>query len=488
MSVIQLQPDGQPSINEFFRDESLDHLGRIESALAGVAEGPPERTLLQSVFRSMHSLKGAAAALGLSAVVELVHGTESLLEGLIARRLHWSEEVATTIRDVCRTLESMIKHPDDPAVVDVHQSLLISLAVTSAEELDKSPVNVPLFRWEILLGPLDANDDAASARGLFKDVPELGVVELESSPRPGWLRWMLTSSSTAEVLVQVLSLHVDSSKLAVKPVTAGTESPSLLLADASAPLTDASTIKVSIAHLKKMETQIQLLHDAQDQLVLRFQQGGMLNQPDICASLQAVTQATEDLRQTLKASRKVRTAEVIKHFPLLVQNLAKKLDKDIVLILVGSELAVDRYVMQRLSEALVHLLRNSCDHGIEPRERRVLSGKPAQGTLTLSVRSSDTGLQIEVQDDGAGLSREVILDRAYKLGMLLDDPDTDEAVWALVLAPGFSTAPAVTELSGRGVGLDVVRCAVEALGGRLSIRSAPGQGTAFVIDVPLLTS
>jgi two-component system chemotaxis sensor kinase CheA len=144
--------------------------------------------------------------------------------------------------------------------------------------------------------------------------------------------------------------------------------------------------------------------------------------------------------------------------------------------------------MAQISEALVHLLRNSCDHGIEPAERRVLSGKPAQGTLTLSLRSNDSGLQVEVQDDGAGLSREAILGRAHQLGMLVPDPATDEAVWALVLAPGFSTAPAVTELSGRGVGLDVVRCAVEALGGHLSIRSAPGQGTAFVLTVPLKAS
>jgi two-component system chemotaxis sensor kinase CheA len=169
----------------------------------------------------------------------------------------------------------------------------------------------------------------------------------------------------------------------------------------------------------------------------------------------------------------------------LVENLAKQLGKDIVLHVKGSELELDRFVMAHISEALVHLLRNSCDHGIEPAERRILSGKPSQGTLTLSLCSSGSSLQVEVQDDGAGLSREAILGRAHQLGLSLPDPVTDEAVWALVLAPGFSTAPAVTELSGRGVGLDVVRCAVEALGGKLTIRSTPGLGTAFVLDVPL---
>ena len=484
-TAIQEQPDDRTAIDELFREESLDHLGRMESELAGIGEGPPERSLLQSMFRSMHSLKGTAAALGLNAVTGLVHGTESLLEGLLSGRLQWSEEVAAVMPQVCWALESMIKHRGDTVAADVHQSLLASLALFNPQELDTSAVHAPLFQWEILLGPLDADDDAVAAQELFKDLPDLGVVQQQSAPRPDWLRWVLTSSCTREVLVQVLSLHVDAGKLVVQAVSADAVSPALSRAQAGAPLTAAPTTQVSIAHLQKMEMQFQQLCDAQTHLRLLLQQGGMLNQPGICTSLQAVTQAIGELRQTLAASRRVRAAEVLKRFPLLVQNLANKLGKDIVLNVNGSELEVDRFVMAHISEALVHLLRNSCDHGIEPPERRVLSGKSAQGTLTLSMRSSDRGLQVEVQDDGAGLSREAILGRAHKLGMSLPDPASDESVWALVLAPGFSTAPTVTELSGRGVGLDVVRCAVEALGGHLSVRSAPGQGTAFVLDVPL---
>jgi two-component system chemotaxis sensor kinase CheA len=460
----------------------------MESELADIGKGPLERSLLQSMFRSMHSLKGTAAALGLSAVTELVHGTESLLEGLLARRLQWSQELASVMTQVCWALESMINHQGYPVVTEVHQSLLASLAFFNGEELDKSAGLSPSLQWEILLGPLDADDDAVAARDLFKDLPELGLIQQESSPRSDCLRWVLTSSCTQEVLVQVLSLHVAAGKVVVQEIPTDAQPPVLWSAQASEPLSAASSIKVSIAHLQTMDIQLHLACDAQAHLSLLLEQGGVLSQPDIRTSLQAVTQAIGDLRQTLAASRRVRAAEVLKRFPLLVENLAKQLGKDIVLHVKGSELEVDRFVMAQISEALVHLLRNSCDHGIEPAERRVLSGKPAQGTLTLSLRSNDSGLQVEVQDDGAGLSREAILGRAHQLGMLVPDPATDEAVWALVLAPGFSTAPAVTELSGRGVGLDVVRCAVEALGGHLSIRSAPGQGTAFVLTVPLKAS
>jgi two-component system chemotaxis sensor kinase CheA len=483
--AIQQQPDDQVASDELFRQESLDHLGRMASALAGIGDGPAEHSLWQSMFRSMHSLKGTAAALGLSPVAELVHGTESLLEGLLTRRLQWSQELASVMTQVCWTLEDMINHRGDPVAAEVHQSLLVSLAFFDAEELDKSAVPEPSLQWEILLGPLDADDDAVAAREMVKDLPELGLVQQESSPRPDCLRWVLTSSCSREALVQVLSLHVAAGKLVVQAMPADTPSPALMRVQASEPLSAASSIKVPVAHLQKMQMQLQEACKAQAQLRLLLEQGGVLNQPGIGISLQALTQATEDLRQTLAASRRVRAAEVLKRFPLLVENLAKQLGKDIVLHVKGSELELDRFVMAHISEALVHLLRNSCDHGIEPPERRVVSGKPAQGTLTLSLRSSDSSLQVEVQDDGAGLSREAILGRAHQLGLSLPDPVTDEAVWALVLKPGFSTAPAVTALSGRGVGLDVVRCAVEALGGKLTIRSAPGQGTAFVLDVPL---
>ena len=216
-----------------------------------------------------------------------------------------------------------------------------------------------------------------------------------------------------------------------------------------------------------------------------LQQAGVLSQPAVSTCLQAASHALDDLRQTLEDSRRVRAGEVLKRFPVLVQNLALKLGKDIVLHMEGVELEVDRFVMEQVSDAVLHLLRNSCDHGIENPDHRLSCGKPIQGRLTLALCSSAGRLYLEIKDDGAGLSREAILSRAQKLGISPPEPATDEDVWALVLAPGFSTAPSVTELSGRGVGLDVVRCAVEALGGQLSIHSSPGQGTSFVLDLPL---
>ena len=429
------------------------------------------------MFRSMHSLKGTAAALGMMPVTQLVHCAESLLEGLLGHRLLWSQEAASVISDVCLTLEAMLKDQADPTTTRFHAKLMERLALLLDAEQEAPMTAATLFQWDILVGPLDADDDALAARQMFSELPELGVVEHESSPRPDCLQWLLTSPCSAEVLLQVLSLHVGAHKLVIR--SAAPVAQALPAQPVATP-----AIKISIAHLKKMDLHFLQLRDAQAQLSAVLQQAGVLSQPAVSTCLQAASHALDDLRQTLEDSRRVRAGEVLKRFPVLVQNLALKLGKDIVLHMEGVELEVDRFVMEQVSDAVLHLLRNSCDHGIENPDHRLSCGKPIQGRLTLALCSSAGRLYLEIKDDGAGLSREAILSRAQKLGISPPEPATDD-VWALVLAPGFSTAPSVTELSGRGVGLDVVRCAVEALGGQLSIHSSPGQGTSFVLDLPL---
>jgi two-component system chemotaxis sensor kinase CheA len=176
---------------------------------------------------------------------------------------------------------------------------------------------------------------------------------------------------------------------------------------------------------------------------------------------------------------------VFSRFPRVVRDLAGKLGKQVDLKTVGEGTELDKGLIEKITDPLTHLVRNSLDHGIETPERRAAAGKNAKGTLTLKASHQSGNIVIEVIDDGGGLSRERILAKAREKGMAVGDAMTDNEVWQLIMAPGFSTAEQVTDVSGRGVGMDVVKKNIEGLGGKVELESSPGFGTRIIIRLPL---
>jgi two-component system chemotaxis sensor kinase CheA len=169
----------------------------------------------------------------------------------------------------------------------------------------------------------------------------------------------------------------------------------------------------------------------------------------------------------------------------VVRDLSQKLGKQVRLVLEGEATELDRGLIERLADPLTHLVRNSLDHGVEPPDVRAAAGKPGEGTITLKASHQSGHIVIEVSDDGAGLNRERILAKAQERGLPVTDSLTDQEVWALIFEAGFSTAETVTEVSGRGVGMDVVKRNITAMGGRIDIDSVPGSGTRMVVRLPL---
>jgi two-component system chemotaxis sensor kinase CheA len=171
----------------------------------------------------------------------------------------------------------------------------------------------------------------------------------------------------------------------------------------------------------------------------------------------------------------------------LVRDLSKKFDKPVNLIISGEGTEMDRNVMEEISDPLVHIIRNSLDHGIEDQETRRRNGKPEEGTVKLSAGYEGNEIWITVSDDGGGLNREKLIQKASDRGVLTGDPEemTDDEVWKLIFEPGFSTADKVSEISGRGVGMDVVKKNIEKLRGKIDLRSAEGQGSTFILRIPL---
>jgi two-component system chemotaxis sensor kinase CheA len=211
-----------------------------------------------------------------------------------------------------------------------------------------------------------------------------------------------------------------------------------------------------------------------------------INRPELMESAEVLLSLVEDIRDMALRLRMVAIGEVFSRFPRVVRDVSKELGKDIELSISGAESELDKSMVDKIGDPLMHLVRNSMDHGIEPAEIRLARGKPARGTVELNAYHESGSINIEVKDDGGGLDRERILKKAIESGLVsADDSLSDQDVYRLILAPGFSTAEKVTSLSGRGVGMDVVRSNIEALRGTLDIESVPGQSTTMRLCLPL---
>jgi len=205
----------------------------------------------------------------------------------------------------------------------------------------------------------------------------------------------------------------------------------------------------------------------------------------LVGGLTDLERTTRDLQESVMSIRMIPMSEVFGRFPRMLRDLAARLGKQVELRTVGEATELDKGMIEKLTDPLTHLVRNSLDHGIELPEQRLAAGKPAHGTLTLSAQHEGGCILIQVRDDGRGLDRARILAKARSNGMAVHDGMPDAEVWQLIFAPGFSTAEAVTDVSGRGVGMDVVRRNILSLGGSVDLSSEPGAGACVAVRLPL---
>ncbi len=205
----------------------------------------------------------------------------------------------------------------------------------------------------------------------------------------------------------------------------------------------------------------------------------------LISGIDLLARNTRDLQESVMSIRMLPMSMVFSRFPRVVRDLAGKLNKQVDLKTVGENTELDKSLIEKITDPLTHLIRNSLDHGLETPDKRIAAGKSPKGTITLKASHQGGNIVIEVIDDGAGLNRERILAKAREKGMNVHEGMTDAEVWLLIMAPGFSTAEAVTDVSGRGVGMDVVKKNIEGLGGRVELQSSPGHGTRISIRLPL---
>jgi len=435
-----------------FHSESLELLQTIEQGLLVLEENPADADTINSIFRAFHTLKGGAGLLHLDALRELAHDLESLLDAARRSELSITSEIINLILAGGDTLKHFTNEigdqlqgvkPGESIVVPTRQlrqrvraALHGGLSVTTAPARSLPAVSTP-------------------------QIPEL-----------------TTSENSAH------QVAAPASEPAALSAT-GTPSPK--------GHSDASAKTESAAGFVKLDTRkLDSLMDLVGELVIA--QSMVVQDPDVqrlpsrhlARTLRQLGRITTELQRTAMSLRMVPIRRTFQKMTRLVRDLAAQQHKQVQLVAEGEETELDRNIVEELSDPLVHMIRNSIDHGIESPAARESLGKPALGTIRLSASHQRGGIVIAIQDDGKGLDRDRILAKARERGLIKPDATpTEEETFALIFAPGFSTSEKVTDVSGRGVGMDVVRRNIEKLRGKIEIRSVAGQGTTFTIVLPL---
>ncbi|MFZ4287658.1 chemotaxis protein CheW [Variovorax sp. HJSM1_2] len=379
---------------------------------------------------------------------------------------------------------------------------------------------------ELSIGPMEHPEQADAITDLFRDIPGLGTVRALPTERKDMRLFEATTSSTNEDLLDLFIFHVQRELVHIRDITEPPEEPAgppvapgeeygffsgapggpveaAAPAPAAAPAAaakaeaaggkaggsqtqlEATTIRVDV---KKVDQLINLVGELViTQAMLAQNSHGLdpaLHQ-QLFAGLADLDRNTRDLQESVMSIRMIPMSIVFNRFPRMLRDLANKLGKKVEFVTQGEATELDKGLVEKITDPLTHLVRNSCDHGVEMPQDRIAAGKTPHGTITLAASHQGGSIVIDVRDDGRGMSREKILAKARERGLDVSNSMSDAEVWQLIFAPGFSTAETVTDVSGRGVGMDVVKRNIAALNGTVDIESNEGQGMKVSVRLPL---
>ncbi|MDQ3557541.1 MAG: chemotaxis protein CheA [Gemmatimonadota bacterium] len=490
---------------DLFLSESREHLAAINHLLLALEADPRAREPVEGVFRAVHTIKGMSPPMGYAAVAALAHVLENVLERVRRGDLAVGPELAELFFQGADALERAIESAladTDGAVAD--PLLLARLQTAAAAEtwprdaVPTVPVTVAAdagpaigLGVEVVVRG-DAALPAVRAMLVLRRARELGRVGAVAPPEPslsgedfaGTLRFVLESDQPADAVRAALVAVGDLERVVVaEPRASAPDAPAPEAPVGARPAATRS-VRVDLSRMDALMNSVGELVIARDRL-RQLAEGGS---PELAEALEQAGRLIGELQHEVVQARLVPVAQIFDRFPRLVRDAARALGKRVALVVEGENTEFDRSVLDEMGDPLVHLLRNAVDHGIETPAQRAGAGKPEAGTLRLVASRERSRVAIRVEDDGAGIRRDRVAARAVAAGLI--DADTahamaDEEMFRLLLHPGFSTAEAVTDVSGRGVGLDVVATRVRAMGGVLEIESAPGRGTAFTLRLPL---
>jgi two-component system chemotaxis sensor kinase CheA len=460
-----------PELAGMFIGEALDHLGTIEATVLQLEANPEDQKLLNDVFRPFHTIKGNAGALGVKSVQEFAHKVENLLDlGRSGKICIGPAETDVILKSV-DLLTTMI----NDLTARLAGSPAKDVRVTKTELMT---VIEHIVRPEAGSPPAPAVATAADAAKRPTGVPEAATPVVTQPQLVVTAPAAATAASLAPTEASKRPAEVVSAASPASP-PAG-QSGGRRVEDAA-----AASVKVDTRKLDNLVDMVGELVIVQSIISADPALVG-LSDERLSRNLAQLRRITSDLQRNAMSMRMVPIRQTFQKMARLVRDLSKKSGKPLDLVLSGEDTELDRKVVEDINDPLMHMVRNSVDHGIESPEKRAAAGKPANGRISLSAYHQGGNIVIGIADDGKGLDAEKILAKAISQGLVRQGESlSPQEVHQLIFRPGFSTAEKVTEISGRGVGMDVVRRNIEALRGRVEIQTTAGSGTTFHIKLPL---
>ena len=520
-----------------FRLEAGELLEQIEAGLLDLGRNLDDRDLVDAVFRGLHTLKGSGAMFGFDALAAFTHHCETAFDQVRKGEVPATQELVAAVLEARDQMRLLVETPNGEHGAESERLLaVLHQAVKAAGGGEAAaPVDTPVKaseqkkpagrkRYTLLFRlPVNAMANGTNPLGLLDELRELGdckVIADRASIPPldklvptnlhvGWRVELVTERPRSDIddvfifVMDDMELSVSEEDLDTAPVVevkpqVQPVAPAIAAAPAAAPVSKAEKAPVQDvrANARGQENvrvpaeRLDELMDRVGELVIAQSRLYQLATSSVDIGLRAVSEDIErlsgELRDTMMVLRMVPITQLFGRFRRLIHDLARETGKQIELVTEGESTEVDKGVIERLADPLVHLVRNSCDHGLETAEERIAAGKSPVGRITLAARQSGGEVTITIIDDGRGIDRSRVRAKAESSGIITPNTQlSDQELLQLIFQPGFSTAAQVTNLSGRGVGMDVVKKSVEALRGTINVVSNPGAGSEVSLAIPL---